>query len=147
MEKKKKHVVLHNARPGVYGSVIAAIAKENVCPFCAEHLTTYHKKPIDTRKYWHVTDNMYPYKPTKVHKLLIHRKHIEHVKNLTKGAKLELFDILTELGLDGGTILMCRFGLADYTGSSVQHLHLHVIQSDPNDPTYDISKGIITRIG
>jgi hypothetical protein len=60
MEKKKKHVIQHNARPGVYGNVIADIAEKNICPFCAEHLTTYHKKPIDTREHWHVTDNMYP---------------------------------------------------------------------------------------
>ena len=148
--KEKKFVNLANARPGIYEKVIKNIQESSICPFCEEHIRDIHKNPLVEKEFWYVTDNMYPYKPTKEHLLLIHKKHIEHVSDLSKEAWEELFKIIKEetkkRNMEGGTFLM-RFGNTKYTGASVSHLHCNLLQSDPENPEYEKAKGVITRVG
>lgn len=135
---------------GRYAQVIAGIAQEGVCPFCPEHLKKYHKPAIEERAHWIVTDNMYPYKPSLHHRLLIHKGHISHFSELSPEAWMELHEIaqteMKRLSISGGTFVM-RFGDARYTGASVSHLHAHIVQSDPADASYDRAKGLVMRIG
>lgn len=140
-----------NSNPnGNYAGVISQIAKEGICPFCPEHLNKYHKKPITENRHWLVTDNMYPYKPSRIHKLLIHKGHISHISEISVEAWAELHAILRNITIDdsvtGGTFMM-RFGDTKYTGASVTHLHAHIIQSDPDHADYEKSKGLVIRIG
>lgn len=139
-----------NARPGGYDKVIADIAAQNVCPFCPEHLAEFHKKPMEHRKFWIVTDNQYPYQPSKHHKLIIHAEHIDHVSKIIPEAWTELYEIVQELvdanSIGGGTFLM-RFGETRFTGASVTHLHANLVQSNPDDPAYDPAIGVRTRVG
>ncbi|MFA5934918.1 MAG: HIT domain-containing protein [Candidatus Paceibacterota bacterium] len=150
MKNKENFVDLDNARPGIYKKVIEDIKKSSICPFCPENIKNIHKNPIKVEKFWLVTNNMYPYKPAKKHLLLIHKKHIENINDLTKGAWEELLKIVKcenkKLNIEGGTFMM-RFGAPKYTGSSVLHLHCHLIQSDPDHPEYEKTKGIMTRVG
>ena len=139
------------ARPtGEYSKVIDKIAKDGVCPFCPEHLSKYHKRPLEDKVYWTVTDNMYPYKPSKHHRLIIHRKHITHIDQVAPAAWHELMEIFLKESADrkisGGTLVM-RFGDTKFTGASVSHLHAHIVQSDPDDPSYEKEKGLTMRIG
>ncbi|MFZ2681521.1 MAG: hypothetical protein WAZ14_00240 [Patescibacteria group bacterium] len=140
----------NNANRGVYAQVIKEIAGQAVCPFCPEQLLNFHKRPIRTYGHWSVTDNMYPYQPSKHHILLIHSTHIEHVTELSAQAWGELQTILAEeterRQIPGGT-LMLRFGDTHFTGGSVSHLHAHIIQSDPDAPDYDAERGLCSRIG
>jgi len=149
-KNNKKFVDLNNARSGIYQKVIEDIQKSAICPFCPEHIENIHKNPIKETGAWLVTDNMYPYKQTKRHLLLIHKEHIEHIKDLSDAAWGDLLKIVKEeskkLNIEGGTFMM-RFGDSRYTGSSVTHLHCHLIQSNPDDPEYEKSKGLLTRIG
>lgn len=152
---KKKHVAVTNARPGTgYLEVLKKIENHGVCPFCSEHLATYHPNPIlEERKHWKITNSAFPYKPARVHLLLIHKEHIEHIDELSEEAWNELHVIIVEqtkrLGIAGGTFLL-RFGDTTFTGGSVTHLHAHLVQSDPSDPTYTDKKavtGLAARIG
>lgn len=133
-----------------YSGVISQIAKDGVCPFCPEHLKNYHKPAITEKKYWSITDNMYPYKPNKHHRLIIHREHITHFSEVSPEAWIELKEIadqeMVARDIGGGTFIM-RFGETRFTGASVTHLHAHLIQSNPDDPTYDAQKGLVMRIG
>lgn len=143
-------VNLQNARPGGYDKVIADIAEQRVCPFCPDQLANFHKNSIERRGHWILTDNMYPYKPTKVHKLIIHAEHIEHIADISPEAWQELQEIIKEVHtkspLPGGTFIL-RFGETRFTGASVTHLHANLAQSNPEDPSYDPQKGLLTRIG
>jgi len=133
-----------------YKNVISQIAKDGVCPFCPEHLSKYHNKPIIEKEYWWVTDNMYPYQPTLNHGLLIHKNHIVHINEISVEAWAELKSIVAEMtklrSVGGGTFIL-RFGDARFTGASVSHLHAHLIQSNPDDTSYDTVKGLQMRIG
>ncbi len=133
---------------GKYNSVIADIQKDGVCPFCSEQLKKYHKNPITKEtNYWLVTTNMYPYKNTKHHILIIHKEHIQSVTELSEAAWLELRriygDVINESNIPGGTMFI-RFGDTRFTGASVAHLHAHLVSSDPDNGEYE---PILTRIG
>ena len=150
----KKLVNTKNARRGVYEKVIEGIATRGVCPFCLEHLQIYHKKPMQERTHWWITDNMYPYHPVRHHMLLIYKKHIEHIEELSPEAWNEFREILTELikkrKIAGGAFVL-RFGDTHFTGASVAHLHAHLVQSDPEHADYSkekkLTEGVIVRIG
>lgn len=151
----KKFVNVRNARPGhTYEGVIKAIQEHKVCPFCPKHLATYHKNPIEiNKKHWLATRNMYPYTAARHHFLLIHKKHIENVTEITKAAWTELQELMRLLTkknkITGGTVML-RFGDTHFTGASVTHLHAHVIQSDPTHPEYEKMKsmpGVIAKVG
>lgn len=133
---------------GKYGSVIADIQKDGVCPFCPDQLKKYHKNPIiEETSHWLVTNNMYPYKNTKHHVLLIHKEHIQSIQELSAEAWQELQQILlntnNRLKIPGGTMFM-RFGDTRFTGASVAHLHAQLVSSDPDNPEY---APVLTRIG
>ena len=51
-----------------------------------------------------------------------------------------------KLNIEGGTFLM-RFGESKYTGASVSHLHCNLLQSDPDHPEYEKTRGVMTRVG
>ncbi len=133
-----------------YGNVISQIAQDGVCPFCPEHLAKYHKNPIEEKTFWVLTDNMYPYKPALRHRLIIHKAHITHINEVSTEAWIELQTLIKEetisKNISGGTFIM-RFGDTHYTGASVSHLHAHIVQSNPEDSSYDTIKGLTMRIG
>lgn len=143
MRKKKKSVYVPNARRGKYREAIEQIEKDGVCPFCPKHLRSYHKKRIlKTGKRWLVTKNMYPYENAKFHFLLIYKKHIESLNNISKDAWTELLQhytwILKKYKIPGGTVFL-RFGNPQCTGSSVTHLHAQLVSARRG-------KAVVTRI-
>src|SRR3989344_4824059 len=135
-------------RPGdKYKNVIKRISDDGVCPFCPEYIKKYHKNPIiKSGRYWALTNNMYPYEGAKYHMLLIHKKHIENIADVSKGAWAELQSMMNAFvktkRIKGGSFLM-RFGETSHTGASVTHLHANLVSPDGEDKN---RKPIITRI-
>ncbi|MFW5887748.1 MAG: HIT domain-containing protein [Bacteriovoracia bacterium] len=146
-----KHVNLKNARKEDQIAIMRQIIEDGVCPFCRENLEKYHTKPIlfETR-HWVVTENAWPYELTKKHFLLISQRHLTHSGQINEDEWSDIskiFKILEEkYGLDSGTMLL-RFGDMNKTGATVKHVHIQLIQSDPDNPEYDPQKGLLTRIG
>ena len=145
-----KFVNLNNARPGKYEAEIKKILDAGVCPFCVKHLRTYHKKPIEEKKFWWLTDNDYPYELSQNHILIIHKEHIEMPEEMKLEAAKELWEIIAKVtkkrNIAGGTFFM-RFAETKFTGAAVVHLHAHIIQSNPDDPNYDPKIGLMARVG
>lgn len=112
--------------------LMAKIENDGVCPFCAEHFKKYHPKPIlKETDAWFVTTNMSPYEGTTHHFLFVYKPaHIKSPTELLPAASGELFELISELiaehNIRGGSFFM-RFGEGGYTGSSVEHLHAHLI--------------------
>lgn len=116
--------------------VMEDIRRQGHCPFCREHLAKYHKNPIVREgEFWMLTENQWPYEKIKHQLLAIHKTHIEHISELAPEAGAELIRLFGEesktRGIEGGGVAM-RFGSSPHGnyGSSVLHLHAHLIEPD-----------------
>jgi diadenosine tetraphosphate (Ap4A) HIT family hydrolase len=106
------------------------------CPFCRENLDKYHKNPIlKEGKFWLLTDNQWPYEKVKHQILAIYKTHVEHLKDVDPEAGRELFEMFAEetrkRNISGGGLAM-RFGSSVHGnyGSSVLHIHAHLVEPD-----------------
>jgi len=132
MEDKNNFVLIENARTKFQRDTLERIKKDGVCPFCPEYFKTYHTKPIlKETDSWFLTTNFAPYEGAVHHFLFVYKpSHINTPSEMTNESKIELFDLVEEITkeykLKGGSIFM-RFGDGSINGSSVEHLHAHVI--------------------
>ena len=132
-----KFIIIDNIRREDQKKVMDEIANQKHCPFCAENLAKYHKKPIiKDGKYWVLTDNQWPYEKVKHQLLAIYKTHIEHLSEMEPAAGAELIEMFKEeaakRNIPGGGIAI-RFGSNPEKGSygnSVLHLHAHLIEPD-----------------
>lgn len=116
--------------------VMEEIKEAGHCPFCRENLETYHKNPIlKEGDFWILTDNQWPYEKINHQLLAIYKTHIEHIVDMDPQAGEELFEMFQEIarerGIRGGGVAL-RFGSSEEGnyGSSVRHLHAHLIEPD-----------------
>ena len=127
----KSHLNLSNARNKKQKSRMEKINRDGVCPFCPENILKYHKKPIiKNGRWWSLTENDFPYKGSSVHLLAIYKKHINNISEISSGAIKELMDLLNKFILENkikGASLFVRLGDTDYTGGTVEHLHVHLL--------------------
>lgn len=125
----KSLVDSRNARAEGYGETIREIISEGVCPLCPP--MKWHPNPIlkdDGR--WIVTKNSHPYENSKHHFLMISKKHIELLSDLSPEDLRSILDLVNwaakEFNIKGGGLTM-RFGDTLYTGATIMHLHAHLI--------------------
>jgi len=133
---------LSNARTPEQVALMQKIIDDGVCPFCAEHFKKYHPKPIVRETdYWFFTENMSPYAGTKYHFIFVYKPaHITNPSEVAPKALADLFSLLNwateEYQIPGGSFFM-RFGDTHYTGSSVEHLHAHLLMGDTDAPGHE----------
>jgi len=135
-------VNLESARTEEQKLLMKKIMEDGVCPFCKEHFKDYHPKTIlRETEHWFFTENISPYVGTKYHFLFVSKPtHISQPSDLSSEAIVDLFALLNkaidENKILGGSFLM-RFGDPKHNGSSVEHLHAHLIVGDVNDPDHE----------
>jgi diadenosine tetraphosphate (Ap4A) HIT family hydrolase len=117
-------------------AVMEEIEKQGHCPFCRENLEKYHKNPIlKEGKYWLLTENQWPYEKVKQQLLAIYKTHIENISEMDPAAGSELIAMFSEeankRNMSGGGVAI-RFGKSEFGnyGSSVVHIHAHLIEPD-----------------
>ncbi len=121
-----------NARTDEQKKLMAQIEADGVCPFCAEHFKKYHPKPIiKETDYWFLTENMSPYDGTIRHFLFVYKPaHITMPSDITPEGTKDLFELVSFVNetykIEGGGFFM-RYGDTAWNGSSVEHLHAHII--------------------
>lgn len=134
---KKSLLNMHHAHCVDQRAKMKKLLEAGHCPFCPEHLEKYHDNPIETWGPWIVTKNDYPYKGTRLHYLFICRRHITRTEELSPAEWEGLLFLISSFNqkhkVKGGAIVM-RFGETDYTGGSVDHLHLHLIVGGKRRP-------------
>ncbi|OHB10628.1 MAG: hypothetical protein A3G05_02005 [Candidatus Zambryskibacteria bacterium RIFCSPLOWO2_12_FULL_45_14] len=136
MKGKNKHINLSSIRREDQRKVMEDIEQANHCPFCIENLSKYHKNPIlKEGKFWLLTENQWPYDKIKHQFLTIYKTHIEHIKEMDPEAGSELIKMFSEetkkRKIPGGGVAI-RFGKSkdgNY-GSSVLHIHAHLVEPD-----------------
>ena len=138
MIEDNRFININTLRRDDQKKVMKEIQQKGHCPFCMENLKKYHKNPIlKEGKFWLITENQWPYENIKHQLLAIYKKHINHPKDMEPGSAEELFNLFTEItkerNIEGGGIAM-RFGESEdgNYGSSVLHLHAHLIEPDLN---------------
>ncbi len=129
---KDKFLNHENARTDEQKNLMQKIETDGVCPFCAENFTKYHPKPILKKtNFWFVTENMSPYEGTTTHIIFVYKpKHITLPSEMEEGAVADLFENINwatdKFNIKGGSFFI-RFGNTNYNGSSVEHLHAHLL--------------------
>ena len=142
MAENDSFLNLSNARTPEQQELMQKIVADGVCPFCAEYFRKYHPKPvIKETNYWFFTENMSPYKGTRYHFIFVYKPaHISNPRELSPEALMDLFALLNaateEYQIPGGAFFM-RFGDTRYNGSSVEHLHAHLIMGDVDAPEHE----------
>jgi len=110
------------------------------CPFC--QVDEKKNKSLDgSNKYWRVQRSKFPKKHSEIHLLIVPRRHITHIKELTIREWVALLRagwwVLKNFDLAGGGIIW-RFGSLKYTAASVRHSHVNIIvpnlQGEIRDP-------------
>ncbi|MGB2712421.1 MAG: HIT domain-containing protein [Conexibacter sp.] len=105
-----------------------------VCVFCAEHVATHHREPIEqTGEHWYVTKNDYPYLGTRAHYLIVPHLHVASFDALPDAAGAELWALKRQLKAQLeplATATVERSGDMRYNGGSVAHFHIHFVALD-----------------
>lgn len=130
-----------------YSRVIKQISNEGLCPFCEEHGIKYHSNPFIIKgRSWLVSKSAFPYEGSEHHLIFIHRKHIEHISEVSAEEWVELKNLSEQMVIDfnieGATFLM-RFGATERTGATVNHLHAQLISGSGAAD----AKPVMTRVG
>ncbi len=135
-DPKNRFINISSIRREDQRAVMEKIRDEGHCPFCIENLKKYHKNPIlKEGKFWLLTDNQWPYQKVKHQMLAIYKTHIEHLSEIDPEAGMELLEMFShfakERKMSGGGMAM-RFGSSEHGnyGSSVLHIHAHLIEPD-----------------
>jgi ATP adenylyltransferase len=115
-----------------------SLAERNVCVFCPENIQNETTTPIEIETdHWFVKKNDFPYERTKLHLMLISKKHVTTISELSKSAQTEFLQIVAEVErkyhLTSYAIGM-RSGDMDYNAASVEHLHAHIVVGDKDNP-------------
>ena len=123
---------LGNARNDAQHAEMRQLEADGVCIFCPDHLAS-SRRVVHRTTHWTVTPNDYPYRGTQVHYLLVPDEHVDDMTKLSAAARQDFWTALAWAtdGLDYYGIAI-RNGDARYTGGTIEHVHVHVVQGDPD---------------
>jgi diadenosine tetraphosphate (Ap4A) HIT family hydrolase len=109
-----------------------------VCIFCPQHLPDY--RPVVHRTdHWTVTTNRFPYRGTRLHYLLLPDEHVEDLVDLSPTAQADFWVALRWARDNHGLQyygLASRNGDCAYTGATIRHVHVHLVQGDVDNPEH-----------
>lgn len=138
-----------NARTEEQKKLMEKIEADGVCSFCYEHFSIYHPKPIiKENASWLLTTNISPYVGTTHHFLFVYKtNHKLYPHEMTRDEHADLFELVSwatkKYSIQGGSFFM-RFGEAGWNGSSVEHLHAHLIVGAPES---NDTEGLKVKLG
>lgn len=116
-----------NGRTDEQRQHMAEVNETGICPFCQIDLTinTILRETV----HWRLLLNAYPYHHHAHHLVLIPKRHIIKITDLTGGewsdwGKLNAWAI-REFNLPGGGLVF-RFGDFEHSAATLSHLHSHI---------------------
>ena len=129
--EKKNFMNMSNARLPEQLKKMKELQKAGVCLFCKRNFIRYQTAPvIREKKWWLIRKNDYPYDGSRIHLLLIYKKHINSVDKISKNGMIEFLDhvkwVKNKFKIPGSTFLI-RSGDNKYTGATITHLHAHIV--------------------
>lgn len=110
------------------------LEKRKICAFCRENIETETTSPIEIEtKHWVVKANDYPYERTKLHLLVIPKKHVKTVSELPMASQQEFLSVVVRIEKKyklTSYAFAVRSGDMHYNGGTVEHMHAHLIVGD-----------------
>jgi ATP adenylyltransferase len=101
------------------------LESRGICVFCPEH---QRAEVVMESEHFYVTRNLWPYRGTKEHWLIVPRAHVRAFDELPDKAGAELWALKRRLKGDASaTATVERSGDMRYNGGSVAHLHIHFV--------------------
>jgi diadenosine tetraphosphate (Ap4A) HIT family hydrolase len=132
---------LGNSRGAEQLNEMRRLEAEGKCLFCPEHLDTAPTQRVLMRTAgWSVTENRYPYRGARLHLLVIPALHVSDILSLPSDVLADFWVALAwiretySLEFYG---LGARCGDCRYTGGTIQHLHVHVVVGDIENPNHE----------
>ena len=128
---------LGNARTDEQLADMRRLEADGVCLFCPEILAD--QKIVHRAEHWTVTPNKFPYAGTRLHLLLVPDEHVADILDLSPEAQADFWSVLAwvreeyQLTYYG---LGSRNGDFEYTGSTISHVHVHVLVGDVENPEH-----------
>ncbi len=128
---------MSNARTPEQLKKMKKLTDDGICAFCPERFNEFHDNPINFEtKHWVVTKNDYPYEHTTLHLLLIAKKHVQMLGQLTVEARADMTEVIARIENDF-RLTTYGFGMRGgdfrFNGGTVDHLHGHIIVGDFSD--------------
>jgi len=113
---------------------------DGICLFCPEHLARNPSQRITHRtEYWTVTPNEFPYRGTRLHLLLVPDEHVTDMADLSAQAQRDFWVALTWIRDHHALAyysMAARNGDCEFTGGTIRHVHVHLLQGDVDDPEH-----------
>lgn len=107
------------------------LEKAGACLFCPEGLALKGKRVFHSGEHWYITPNDFPYKGTMIHVMIVPKRHVTSFTELTNQEILELSEMISwankEFNIKGAG-MFCRYGDTSYTGATIHHFHIHIVQ-------------------
>lgn len=131
---------LGNARHAEQAEQMRRLEADGTCIFCPGHLDPPDDPRIVLRMPdWVARHNAYPYPNTRLHLLLVPRRHVPDLLDLTDEELGGLWRmaraVRAEYDLDfygfGARCGDCRF-----TGGTIEHVHVHLVVGDVEHPDH-----------
>ena len=132
---------LRHARVEAQANKMRELIEQGICAFCEEHFVEYHDNPVEFQsEHWIVSKNDYPYKRTSLHLLIVSKRHVQMLGELSAVARADFMDVLAEIekrwGLPSYAVGI-RVGDPERNGGTVEHLHAHVVVGETDDPEHE----------
>lgn len=131
---------LGNARHAEQAEQMRRLEAEGTCIFCPGCLNSPDDPQVVlTAQDWVVRYNAYPYASTRLHLLLVPRRHVRDLLDLTDAELAGFWQVGRELRTRYGLNfygLGARCGDCRYTGGTIEHVHVHLVVGDPDDPQH-----------
>jgi ATP adenylyltransferase len=114
---------------------------DGICIFCPEHLARdANQRVLHRTSLWTVTPNEFPYARTRLHLLLVPDEHVTDLVDLSSEAQADFWVALKWVRDHHGLTyhsMVARNGECEFTGATVRHVHVHLLQGDVEDPHHE----------
>ena len=127
-----------NSRSEEQLALMLELEAAGVCIFCPEHLANY-RPVVHKTALWTVTTNRFPYRGTQLHYLLLPDEHVDDLVDLSPDSQADFWTALRWARDEHGLThygLASRNGDCAFTGATIRHVHVHLVQGDVENPEH-----------
>lgn len=126
-----------NSRSPEQTARMARLEAEGTCLFCPGTIDRDPDRVVLREPDWLVRHNDFPYASTRLHLLVVPRRHVTDLLDLTDDELAGFWRVgrtLRERYALGFYGLGARCGDCRFTGGTIAHVHVHLVVGDVDDP-------------